>query len=269
MKRWLALGCIVACFLVFPVAGNAESASQEVGVGVADGGILVEVPKKLSLAFEGIEFEKLKGRKDVYPVLSPYDYTYTVNPRWGAISFNPFGEPWEIIDTNPPDSFGNPTRDAIVKVTNKNYSSPEFKVTVQRSGFFHKETGEEMTGVHLYMGKFTDIKDYEGANRTATDNYDPTAIAGKDSYWLAKYLTIEEGVASLVADYRGKSGLGERFLSPFTPENREKNGTITIDDDYEKKYTEKNIMMGIDYRTEIPSSGTFATTLTWSVEQTP
>lgn len=264
MKKMFGFGSVaVACLFLLPIAGNAESATQEADVSVADGILSFEIPKSLKLNFE-IDFGEFKKDEYFHPVLAPASYSFTPSP-YNYQSDNPYDGDVSI----PVLALGKDARDAIVKITNENYSSPEFKVTVQRTGFFHKESGEEMTGVHLYMGRFNDVTDYKGANREVLYGYLPADIEGTNKYWLANHLTIKEGVSSLVADYRGTSGVGERYITPFTPSIRYSGGTLPTGTGFHQYYTEENISLSVDPRTNIPASGTFSTTLTWSVEQTP
>lgn len=266
MKKGLVVGsAAVAGVFLFPVVGNAESVTQGAEVMVADGNITLEVPSGLVLSFQDLEYGGYRQDKYFHPVVKPVSFCFGIFTETGFASDNPYDD----IEVHPPTVYGNPMQDAIVKITNKNSTNPEFKIAVQRTGFFHRETGEEMTGVHLYMGNFKDGIDYAGASRANTRFYNPSAIEGTDTYWLARYLTIEEETSSLVADYRGKSGLGEHFISPFTPSIRNSDGTISIQPAYYESYSEENISLGVDSYTKIPAAGAYTTTLTWSIEQTP
>lgn len=266
MKRVLGFGSVVvACFFLLPVAGSAESAVQDAEAEIIDGGISIEVPSRFKLEFKDIGYEEYQADKYFHPKVVAEQFSYPVSLKESLPANNPYDN--EVVDQ--PLRPGSPAMDAIVRVENYNLSHPEFKVTVSRTGFFHKETGQELTGVHLYMGEFMDISDYQEIDREKPFEYDPREIEGKDKYWLAGYLNIEEGKSNIVADYRGTSGLGIRYLSPFSYPHRDYKGRVSTGMSFGRSYTEENIALGVDHATRFPAAGTYVTSITWVIELTP
>ncbi|MGX7263280.1 WxL domain-containing protein [Enterococcus crotali] len=253
-----AFASVVLC----PKVGVADSieAKQEIKTEVMDGNIAVKA-KNINLSFDNIKYGN-KETQYIYPTIDKESISQsdqqtvieTVNPYSGEQPVVP-PEPWY------------PWKDVMMTITNNKTSAPDFKITLKRTGFTNKKSGKEMTGANFYMGKFHDSLDFKGEKRSKN--------AGEaDKYWLAEYVTLEKDSSALIADYRGEAAIGEHWLSPFqVPETDEdgyrKNPYPGGYAHGEETYQEKNISLGIDANTKIPTAGSYVTTLTWSVEQTP
>ncbi|ALS01927.1 hypothetical protein ATZ33_11210 [Enterococcus silesiacus] len=260
--KQLVTASFCASVILCPMIGSAEDlvASQDVTTKVVDGTITVNA-KNIKLSFQDIKYGDKKTHY-IYPIVDKESISRsdqetvipTVNPYSGEIPVVP-PEPWY------------PWKDVMMTVTNNKTSAPDFKVTLKRSGFTHEKSGKEMTGADLYMGKFHDSLDFKGEKRSKN-------TGEADKYWLAEYVTLEKDSSALIADYRGEAAIGEHWLSPFQVPETDEDGyrNNPYPGGYipgEEVYQEKNISLGIDANTKIPTAGSYVTTLTWSVEQTP
>lgn len=132
---------------------------------------------------------------------------------------------------------------AMLIVENTSTTKTSWKVSLSRTPFIN-EFAEQISGEHLYMGKFSDQGCFD---QSITENYK-----------LAEYATITEEPI-IIASYKGESAQGVHLISPLTFKQDNSNSSLS-------PYTENNIVLVIDNFTKIPRSSNYSSSLVWTIE---
>lgn len=231
--------------MLFAIPANAETGSHDVQTTVNEGEFNV------SFTEGGLTFGEIKkpnnysfdyNQQILPPVVNPLSSSYntgkTPSISWSSNEFDPNYTPPQVSTAK--ENYVP----AMLIVENTSASHTAWKVSLSRTPFIN-ESGEQISGESLYMGKFSDHGRFDQSI--------------KENYQLAEYATITEE-PTIVASYRGESAQGTHLISPLTFEQNDINSNSTY-------YTEKNIVLVISNSTKIPKSGNYSSSLVWTIEQ--